>query len=82
MQLACWDADGVHGRKQELDQFLGQHGIDILVCLLTKTHLRSGEVFRTANYVCHCNDRLIKRGGTAILVRRGIDHHTVPVQVL
>jgi hypothetical protein len=80
LRLACWNANGVRGRKQELDHFLGQHGIDI--CLLTETHLRSGEVFRLANYVCHRNDRLTQGGGTAILVRRGIDHHAVPIQGL
>jgi len=32
LRLACWNADGVRGRKQEMDIFLGQHGIDI--CLL------------------------------------------------
>jgi hypothetical protein len=70
LRLACWNADGVRGRKQELDHFLGQHGTDI--CLLTVTHLRSDEVFRLANYVCHRNNRLTEGGGTAILVRRGI----------
>jgi hypothetical protein len=80
LRLACWNANGVRGRKQELDHYLGQHGIDI--CLLTETHLRSGEVFRLANYVCPRNDRLIQGGGTAILVRRGIDHHAVPIQGL
>ena len=78
--FTCWNADGVHGRKQELDHFLGQHGIDI--CLLNKTHLRSGEVFRLTYYVCHRNDRLTEGGGAAILVRRVIDHHNVPVQGL
>jgi hypothetical protein len=78
--LACWNADGVRGRKQELHHFLEQHGIDI--SLLTETHLRSGVVFRMANYVCHRTDRLTEGGGTAILVRRGIDHHAVPVQGL
>jgi hypothetical protein len=47
--FACWNADGIRGRKQDLDHILGQHGSDIR--LLTKTHLRSGEVFRMANYV-------------------------------
>jgi hypothetical protein len=60
--------------------FLGQHGIDIY--LSTETHLRSGEVFRMANYVCHRNDRLTERCGIAILVRHGIDHHALPVQDL
>jgi hypothetical protein len=44
--LACWNAEGVRGRKLELDHFLGQYGIDI--CLLAETHLRSGEDFRLA----------------------------------
>jgi hypothetical protein len=80
LRLACWNADGVRSKKQELDHFLGQHGIDI--CLLAETHLRAGEVFRLANYDCHRNDRLTEGGGTAILVRRGIAHHAVPVQGL
>jgi len=80
LRLACWNADGIRGKKQELDHFLGQHGIDI--CLLAETHLRSGDVFRLANYVCHRNNRLMEGGGTAILVRRGIEHHAVPVQGL
>ena len=32
-----------------------------------------------ANYVCHLTERLTEGGGTAILVRRGIVHHAVPV---
>ena len=77
LRLACWNADSVRGKKQELDHFLGQNGIDI--CLLTETHFRSGVVFQMANYVCHRNDRLTEGGGTAILVRRGIARHAVPV---
>jgi exonuclease III len=80
LRLACWNAEGVRSRKQELDHFLGQHGID--KCLLAETHLRAREVFRLANYVCHRSDRLTEGGGTAIQVRRGIVHHAVPVQGL
>jgi hypothetical protein len=47
LRLACWNADGIRGRKLELDHFLCKHGVDI--CLLTETHIRSGEVFRLAN---------------------------------
>jgi len=53
--------------------------VNIDICLLTETHLRSGVVFRMANYVCHRNDRLTEGGGTAILVPRGIVHHAVPI---
>jgi hypothetical protein len=65
LRLACWNANGVHGRKLELDHFLGQHGVDIH--LLNKTHLRPGEVFHFVNCVCHPTDSLIKEGRTAIL---------------
>jgi endonuclease/exonuclease/phosphatase family metal-dependent hydrolase len=78
LQLACWNADGVSGRKLELDHFLGQYEID--VCLFNKPHLRSDKAFQMANYVCHCTDRLTEGGGTAVLVRRVIDHYTLPVQ--
>jgi len=70
--MACWNAYGVRGRKQ--------NGIDI--CLLTETHLSSCDVFRLANYICQSNDPLTEGGGTAILVCRGIDHHALPVQDL
>jgi hypothetical protein len=76
-RLACCNAEGVRGRKLELDHFLNQHGVDIY--LLNETFLNPGQAFRLANYVCHCTDRPTARGGTAILVRRGIVHRSVPV---
>ena len=78
LRLACWNADGVRGRK--LEHFLSQHGVDI--CLLSETFLNSGQAFRLANYVCYRTDRPTAGGGTAILFRRGITHHSVPVPVL
>jgi hypothetical protein len=77
LRLACWNADGVRGRKLEPEHFLSQHGVDI--CLLIETFLNSVQAFRLANYVCHRTDRPTAGGGTAILVRRGIVHHSVPV---
>jgi len=50
--------------------------------MLTETHLRSGEVFRFSNYFCHPHERSTERGGSEILVRRYIDHHSVPVEAL
>jgi hypothetical protein len=67
----------VRGRKLELEHFLGQHDVDI--CLLSETWLSPSKAFRLANYVCHRTDRPTPGGGTAILVRRGIVHHSVPV---
>jgi len=70
----------VRGRKLELEHFLGQHGVDI--CLLSETFLNPGQAFRLANYVCHRTDRPTTGGGTAVLVRRGIVHHSVPISGL
>jgi len=58
--------------------FLGQHGVD--VCIFTETHLRSGETFQMANYVCHHTASLTEGGGTATLVWWDIDHYAVPIQ--
>jgi hypothetical protein len=80
LRLANWNADGVCGKKLELDQFLSEHGVDI--CLLNETNLESGRAFRFSNYVCHRTDRQAWGGGTAILVRRDIDHYTVSVSGL
>jgi hypothetical protein len=77
LRLAFWNAHGVRDRKIELDYFLAPHGVD--VCLLNETHLYPGQAFRFANYICHRTDRSTKGGGTAILVRRGIQHHALPV---
>jgi hypothetical protein len=80
LRLAYWNADGVCVREVELDQSFSKHGVDI--CLLNKTHLESDRPFRLANYVCDQGYRQARGGGgTAILVRMGIDHYAVPVLV-
>jgi hypothetical protein len=76
-RLTCWNADGVRGRKLELEYFLNQHGVDL--SLLSETFPSPEQAFRLSNYVCHRIDRLTAGGGTAILVRRCIVNHSVPV---
>jgi len=44
-----------------------------------QTFVNTGHAFRLSNYVCHRTERLITGGGTAILVRRGIVHLSVPI---
>jgi len=75
--LACWNADGLRGRKLELEHFLSQH--DVEICILSETFLNPGQTFRLANFACHRTDRMTAGGNTAILIRRGIVHHSVPV---
>ena len=57
MCLACWDADGVLGRKVELEHFLNQNGVNIPH--LSETFRNPGHAFRTTNYVGHFTDKLI-----------------------
>ena len=47
LRLACWNADGVRGRKLELEHFLNQHDVDI--SLLSEAFLNHNEAFRLAN---------------------------------
>ena len=77
LRLARWNAERVRGKELELEHFLNQHGVD--VCILSETFLNPGQAFRLANYVCHRTHRLTAGGGTAILVRLGIVHHSVSV---
>jgi hypothetical protein len=75
--LAFCNPYSVRGKKIELDHFLAQHGVD--VSLLNETHLDPGQAFPFANFVCHRSHRSTKGGGTAVLVRRCIEHHALPV---
>ena len=77
LRLACWNADGVRGRKLELEHSLSKHGVE--VCLLNETILDLEQTFRLPNYVCQRTDRPTVGGGTAILFRRGIVQHSVRV---
>jgi hypothetical protein len=58
LRLACWNPDGVRGRKLELEHFFSQHGVDI--CLLTETHVQERVVFQSAN--CLSPNRPAHRG--------------------
>jgi hypothetical protein len=54
-----------------------QHGVH--VCLLNETHLDPRQAFWFAYYVRNRTDRSKKGAGKAILFRRGIKHHALPV---
>ena len=60
LQLACWNGDGVRGRKLELEHFLNQNGVDIY--LLSETFLKPDQAYRIPNYVCHRTHKTIAGG--------------------
>jgi len=58
LALACCNADGVRGKKLELEHFLNQHGVHI--CLLSETFLNPVQAYRLANYICHRTERITR----------------------
>jgi len=54
----------------------------VSIFLLSEIFLNPGQAFRLANYVYNRTDRPTAEGGMAILVRRDIFQHSVPVSGL
>lgn len=72
--IASWNACSLYPKRHELENFLTDEGIDIM--LIQETFLRPCTTFKTPNYVTYRNDRPGRMGGgTAILIKRNI-HHT------
>nr|CAD7448940.1 unnamed protein product [Timema bartmani] len=82
LTVALWNANGVAVRKYELESFLAKHRVDVM--LLGETHLRSAMRFSLAEFICHRSDQVgdVGRGGTAVLVRRGLYHHVISLPPL
>ena len=75
MRLACWNAKCA---VESLNWSIFSTST-VSMFVLNEAFLKPGQVFRLVNYVCYCTDRLTAWGGTTILVRRSIVHHSVPV---
>nr|CAD7409541.1 unnamed protein product [Timema cristinae] len=82
LTVALWNANGVVGKKAELESFLAKHRVDVM--LLGETHLRSAMRFSLAEFICHRSYQAgnVGRGGTAVLVRRGFDHRVISLPPL
>jgi hypothetical protein len=79
--LACWNANGVRGRKLELEHFPSQHGV--VICLLSEIVLNSGQAYGLANCVFHRTDRPTdSEGGTAKLVRVVLSNTQCPFRAI
>jgi len=82
LQLLSWNADGLQGKKRELEAFLVEHDVD--VALLQETHLGPADTFNVANYATYRADSqrqpgaLRRQGGAAVLVRRSVPHRELP----
>ncbi|KAL3267675.1 hypothetical protein HHI36_024319 [Cryptolaemus montrouzieri] len=77
LKLAFWNANSLINKKQELTIFLEGNRIDIM--LINETYLKTTKDFKIRNYTVYRRDREEgKGGGTAILVKRGLEHGELP----
>lgn len=76
VSILSWNANSISSKGPELDQFLYEQSIDVV--LLQETFLKPGDNFQLPNYTLYRNDRVRGRGGgTCILVKRRIPHFSI-----
>lgn len=79
--VCIFNANGIKQMKTELNTFLYDHHIDIL--LVSETHLKPADDFRLRNMVCYRTDRLNRRGGgTAVFLKKELVHNQEALQPL
>ncbi|GFT65792.1 probable RNA-directed DNA polymerase from transposon X-element [Trichonephila clavipes] len=73
-----WNADGLQNKMDELTTYIEDEVPDVVA--LQETFLRPSHDLNVANYSTHRCDRLTHRGGgTAILVKNSIPHHSIKI---
>lgn len=77
LNIAQFNAHSVVNKKQELQVFLREHNIDIL--LLSETFLKPLHKCYFQNYKLIRDDRVTAGGGTAIAIKRQIPHSELNV---
>ena len=82
LSIVHWNANGLIHKKLELEDFIKEHQVDIL--LITETHLKKYHNIYIPNYTTIRNDRTSgKKGGTAIIINNklkftSINYNTTP----
>jgi len=75
-----WNANGIKNHVNTLSAFLNHHNIDI--ACITETHLSNIDKIKFAGYNVYRADRnspARSMGGIAILVRKNVKHHHIPI---
>lgn len=72
VRILQWNACGLAGRRQEFQQFLLTHDIDI--ACIQETFLKPDKDLSFPGYTSIRSDRTAPKGGLAIFVRTGIIH--------
>uniref|UniRef100_A0A034VFD2 Putative RNA-directed DNA polymerase from transposon X-element n=1 Tax=Bactrocera dorsalis TaxID=27457 RepID=A0A034VFD2_BACDO len=77
LKIVLWNANGIPRHKLELAKFLNDKEIDIM--LLAETHLTNKYNFNVSGYTFYCTNHPDGKahGGTGILIRSRIKHHSL-----
>jgi hypothetical protein len=78
LRIAAWNSNGLTGHKYELELFLNNSKIDIL--LVAETHFTDRSVFKIPHYAIYHSNHPdgTAHGGTAILIRNHLSHYEMP----
>lgn len=69
IQIASWNAQSIRCKRVELEEFLTDHGIDVM--FIQETFLKPSDKFVISNYNVYRNDRTNgPGGGTAIITKK------------
>jgi exonuclease III len=72
LRIAQWNANGLHSHKEEIQLFLDQNVIDVM--LISETHFTEKNYFHIPRYKLYQTNHPdgTAHGGTAILIRQSI----------
>lgn len=81
LTILSWNANSINNKKEEFVEAFRTHQID--VALVSETYLKPGKKLNLTNLAVYRNDRIGSQGGgTAIVVRRDLDHYEVDLPAL
>lgn len=79
LTICSWNAETITGKKDELEDFMTKHDIDIMC--LNETKLKPGDKLTLRNHRTHRQDRqggIHAAGGVAIIIKSSIQHARLP----
>jgi hypothetical protein len=72
--IITWNANGILGKKDEVESFLKTHDVDVLTVCETKLLKTDKLQIRNYNIIRNDRDGTSRGGGVAIIVKNGIPH--------
>lgn len=75
LNMVIWNANGLAQNQMELEVFLNQHDIDVM--LISETHFTSRSFMKIPKYIIYATNHPdgTVHGGTAIIIKSKIKHH-------